>query len=54
MIFNPDQNTILLNCLPIAGVLAPQLGLEAVLAVQHGGLVVAPVDVHLRKSIIVA
>ena len=34
---------------PVAGVLSPQLGLEAVLAVQHGRLVVAAVDEDLKK-----
>ena len=32
---------------PVAGVLSPQLGLEAVLGVQEGRLVVAAIDVEL-------
>ena len=32
----------------VAGVLAPQLRLEAVLAVEQGRLVVAAVNVHLK------
>ena len=35
---------------PVAGVLSPQLGLEAVLAVQYGRLVVAAVDEDLKKE----
>ena len=39
-----------MNCHPVAGVLPPQLGLEAVLAVQNGGLVIAAIDVDLKKN----
>ena len=33
---------------PVAGIFPPELRLEAVLAVQHGRLVVAAVDEHLK------
>ena len=43
----PRAKKMLLNCHPVSGVLPPQLGLEAVLGVQQGRLVVAAIDEDL-------